>query len=160
MYNIEIEVLLILWYSHTKVMLRYQQEHIRTGGQIRACMCKSNRSPIVQSKLLNHTKNRTPGHVLSNHGLYLCTAAQYMLLFLVLAVNSNWFQIYRVTCSYSSHLFLCAIGPKQSYLEVVHLVAVFVHLNSIESEINNYVSTAGTINSQRRLEAGHAQGSK
>ena len=27
--------------------------------------------PVVWSKLLNHTKNRTPGHMLSNNGLYL-----------------------------------------------------------------------------------------
>ena len=30
-------------------------------------------------KLLNCAKNRTPSHVLSNNGLCLCTAAQYML---------------------------------------------------------------------------------
>ena len=54
-----------------------------------------NGKPIVWSKLLKHAKNRTPGHVLSNKGLCLCAAAQYMLLFLVVAVNSNQFQIVR-----------------------------------------------------------------
>ena len=34
-------------------------------------------------------KNRTPGHMLSNNGLY---HVQYLLLFLVLAVNSDQFQ--------------------------------------------------------------------
>ena len=33
-----------------------------------------------------------------------------MLLFVVLAVNSAWFQIYVVTRSYSSRLFLCALA--------------------------------------------------
>ena len=45
---------------------------------------------IVQ---LNCTKNRPPGHVLSNNGLCLCTAVQYVLLSLVLVVNSDQFQI-------------------------------------------------------------------
>ena len=44
--------------------------------------------------------------------------------------------------SYSSHLFLFALEPKQSYLEVVPLAAVFAHLNGIGSEIKDYVSTA------------------
>ena len=55
---------------------------------------------------MNHTKNRTTGHVPSNNGLYLRSAAQYVLLLLVLAVNSEF---YRVTRSYSSHLFLCTL---------------------------------------------------
>ena len=42
--------------------------------------------------------------MLSNNGLCLRIAAQYMLLFLVLAVNSDRFKIYGVTCSYSSIL--------------------------------------------------------
>ena len=37
--------------------------------------------------------------------------AQYVLLFLVLAVNSNWFQI---SWSYSSCLFLWALGSAYS----------------------------------------------
>jgi len=32
------------------------------------------------------------------------------VLFLVLVVNSNWFQIYGVACSYSSCLFLYALA--------------------------------------------------
>ena len=47
-------------------------------------------------------------HVLSNNRLYLRTAAQYVSLFLVLAVISDQFHV--VICSYSSHLFLCALG--------------------------------------------------
>ena len=50
---------------------------------------------IVRSKLLNRTENRTPGHIISNSGLCLRAAAQYVLLFLVLAVNSDRFQILR-----------------------------------------------------------------
>ena len=48
-------------------------------------MCNSNRSLIVRSKL-NHTKNKTSHYMLM----------QYMLLFLVLAVKSVWFQILRI----------------------------------------------------------------
>ena len=44
--------------------------------------------------------------MLSNNHLCLGTDAQYMLLFLVLAVNSDWF---RISCTYSGHLFLCAL---------------------------------------------------
>ena len=108
-------------------------------------------SPV---KITKRSKNRTPGHVLSNYGLYLRAAAQCMLLFLVF----HGFKFYRVTRSYSSHPFLCILEPKQSYLEVVHLAEVFARLNGIGSEINDYVSTAGTINSQRRLEASDVRG--
>ena len=48
-------------------------------------------------------KNRTPSHVLSNNGLCLCKHAQYVLLFLVLAVNSDRFE---VTYFYFSCRFL------------------------------------------------------
>ena len=47
--------------------------------------------------------------MLSNNVLRLHAAAQYVLLFLALAVNSDWFQIYEVTCSYSNHPFLCTL---------------------------------------------------
>ena len=71
------------------------QERIRTGSLSKTVTLK------VLSKLLNQTKSRTSGHVLSNNGLCnIClyaayTHAQYMyvLLFLVLAVNSDRFQI-------------------------------------------------------------------
>ena len=67
-----------------------------------------------------------------------------MLLFLVLAVNSDQFQILRsYALTHASHLFLSALEPKQSYLEVVPLAAVFARLNGIGSEINDYLSTAG-----------------
>ena len=47
--------------------------------------------------------------MLSNDGLCLQPAAQYVLLFLVWFNNSDQFQIYKVTRSYSSHPFLCAL---------------------------------------------------
>ena len=43
-------------------------------------------------KLLNHTKNRTPSHVLSNNGL--CQHKRDVLQVLVLAVNSDWFGVH------------------------------------------------------------------
>ena len=42
--------------------------------------------------------------------VYAACHVQYVLLFLVLAVNSNQFQIYGVTHSYSSRTFLCTLG--------------------------------------------------
>ena len=50
-------------------------------------------SSKLTAKLLNCTKNRTSGYMLSNIGACLGVAVQYMLLFLVLAVNSDQFQI-------------------------------------------------------------------
>ena len=44
--------------------------------------------------------------MLSNNGLCLRAAVQYVLLFLVRFSNSDWFQIYGVTRSYHSRLFL------------------------------------------------------
>ena len=51
--------------------------------------------PVVQAKLLNRTKNSIPSHMLSNNGLCLCIAAHYVLLLLVLVVNSTRFGISR-----------------------------------------------------------------
>ena len=48
--------------------------------------------------------------MLSNNGSCLCAAAQYVLLFLVRFNNSDRFQIYVVTRSYSSRPFLRALG--------------------------------------------------
>ena len=47
--------------------------------------------------------------MLSNNGLCLCAAVQYVLLFLVRFNNSDRFQIYGVTRSYSSRPFLCTL---------------------------------------------------
>ena len=49
-------------------------------------------------------------HMLNNNGLCLRAAAQYILLLLVWFNNSDRFQIYRVTRSYSSRLFLCTLA--------------------------------------------------
>ena len=43
---------------------------------------------------------------------------QYVLLLLVLAVNSDQFKIYVVTHSYSSRLFLCALALLQYRLKL------------------------------------------
>ena len=69
-------------------------------------------------------------HVLSNNRLYLRTAAQYVSLFLVLAVISDRFHI--VICSYSSHLFLCALGQYYrahniTVLAKMQAITIFVH---------------------------------
>ena len=48
--------------------------------------------PVVPSKLLNRTKNKTTCHMLSNNSLRLCSRRS-ALLFLILAVNSYQFQI-------------------------------------------------------------------
>ena len=45
-----------------------------------------------------------------------------MLLFLVLAGNFTLFNFYVVTRSYSSHLFLCALGITLSGLAITHYV--------------------------------------
>ena len=60
-------------------------------ARVRACI--SNRSTESGQNLLNCTTNRIPGHVLGNNGLCLHTATPYVLLFLVLVVNSHYFQI-------------------------------------------------------------------
>ena len=54
-------------------------------------------------------KYKRPCHMLSNNGLCLVSTqhALYVLPFLVLVVNSDQFVI---SCSYSSHLFLCALS--------------------------------------------------
>ena len=49
--------------------------------------------------------------MLTNNGLCLCTAVQYVL-FLVLMVNSTRFRIYVVTRSYSSHTLSALVGTK------------------------------------------------
>ena len=48
--------------------------------------------------------------MLSNNGLCLRAAVQYMLLFLARFNNSDWSQIYRLIHSYSSRSFLCALA--------------------------------------------------
>ena len=87
------------------------------------CMyVKAHKNGQLESRLLNHTKNRTSGYTLSNTGLYLRAAAQYVLLFLVLAVNYDWFQILQSytlllkppilmhVCSEALLLVLCKVG--------------------------------------------------
>ena len=66
--------------------------------------------------ILNHAKNGTPGHMLSNNGLCLCTATTIFIWF----NNSNRFQIYGVACSYSSCPLLCALDLAIYW--VAHLV--------------------------------------
>ena len=56
-----------------------------------------------------HTFTLYDYKVLKERDRYSMQHAQYMLLVLALAVNSNQFQLYVVTRSYSSHLFLCAL---------------------------------------------------
>ena len=60
------------------------------------------------SLITNCTKNKTLSHVLSNNGLCLRTAVQYVLLFLVLAVGKFlvFFVFFRVTRSASSYELL------------------------------------------------------
>ena len=53
-----------------------------------------------------HTFTLYDYKVLKERDRYSMQHAQYMLLVLALAVNSNQFQLYVVTSSYSSHLFL------------------------------------------------------
>ena len=48
--------------------------------------------------------------MLSNNGLCLCAAVQYVLLFLAWFNNSDWSQIYELIHSYSSRSFLCALA--------------------------------------------------
>ena len=57
---------------------------------------------------MNCTENRARGHMLSNNDLCLHPAVQYVLLFLVLAVNSDRFSDFtelhaltQATCSYA-----------------------------------------------------------
>ena len=55
--------------------------------------------------------------MLSNNGLCLRTATLYVLLFLVQFNNSDQFELYGVTRSYSSRPFLCALG--QTYVQSI-----------------------------------------
>ena len=48
--------------------------------------------------------------MLSNNGLMSMQHVQDVLLVLVLAINSDQFQIYRVALYYSSRPFLCTLG--------------------------------------------------
>ena len=68
---------------------------------------------LTPAHLLNPTKYRTLGHVLSNNGQCLRAAVQYVLLFYLCS-----FKIYRVTCSYSdAHSYtLLIVGIKMCYL--------------------------------------------
>ena len=52
--------------------------------------------------------------MLSNSGLSLRTAAQYVQLLLAFTVNSPGFEFYVVTRPYYSRLFLCALVPAVS----------------------------------------------
>ena len=45
-------------------------------------------------KIIKLTQNKTPGHILSNNALCLRSSAQYMLLFLVLAGNFKFMELY------------------------------------------------------------------
>ena len=47
---------------------------------------------------------------LATMALCLCSMHSYVLLFIVLVVNSTGFKFYGVTRSYSSHPFLCALA--------------------------------------------------
>ena len=58
--------------------------------------------------------------------------AQYVLLFLVLVVNSDRFQIYRVTCSYSSWTFV----------ELPDYIMIFKYMVSTQS-CNLYINECG-----------------
>ena len=59
---------------------------------------------------------------------------QGMLLFLVLAVNSAWFEFYVVTRSSSSHPFLCALATvdaevHSSSVSIVYIVCLHIVLS-------------------------------
>ena len=71
---------LSVWDQDCHVVLAVLQERIRMSGRVTPIEAHS---PIKIIELLR------------NSGLCLHTAAQYKLLFLVLAVISNWFQILR-----------------------------------------------------------------
>ena len=55
-------------------------------------------TPIEAHSLVKIVESRTLVHMLSNNSLCLRSMHKYMLLFLVLAVNSDWFQI---LCKYT-----------------------------------------------------------
>ena len=50
-------------------------------------------TPPEACSLVKLSKNNIPSHVLGNNDLPLLSYAQYVLLLLALAVNSNWFLI-------------------------------------------------------------------
>ena len=81
----------------------WYQEHIRTGSQSKSQCVNFNRNP--QSSQNYRLKIEHPARAQQQCGLCLRIAAQYILLFLVMV------QIcIIVTCSHSSHLFLCALA--------------------------------------------------
>ena len=66
--------------------------YIRMGG-LNKSVCITPIDLVVWSTLLNHTKNRTPGHMVSNSGLYLYTACAVHVTIFSLVVSSDQFQI-------------------------------------------------------------------
>ena len=71
----------------------------------------SNVTPIEEAGSPVKIIDRTPGHALSNNGLCLHAAAQYVLRFLVLAVNSKFYDLRSVRmCS-----CLSKVLPKHTY---------------------------------------------
>ena len=88
---------------------------------------------VVWSKLVNCTKNRTPGHMLNNNGLCQCSMHRASNIFSILAVNSDRFRIYRVTRSYSSRPFLCTLvliygNMRYQYVKTSFKIELFVGL--------------------------------
>ena len=69
-----------------------RRENEKRRGRRYVCVTPIEARSLV--KITDHTRNRTLGHMRSNNGLCL-QHAQYVLLFLVLAVNSNQFKILR-----------------------------------------------------------------
>ena len=68
---------------------------------------RKSRSPV---KIIQPYLKWITSHVLSSNGL-IYAAVQYVLLFLVLVVNPDWFQIYGIACSFSNcvlmHFWQC-----------------------------------------------------
>ena len=91
------------------------QERIRTDG-----LSKSDRSPyIVWSKLLNLTKNRTLGHMLSNNALWLrATCSVRVTIFSTGGMVSNFTELHALTQAARSYALL-ALLRAQEFLDHV-----------------------------------------
>ena len=79
---------------------------------------------ILWSKLLNCTEKRTPSHVLSDNGLFLRQLHQHVTIF----NTGGKFKFYVVTHSYSSRLFLCALGTTHAHAHLTALQAPMMQM--------------------------------
>ena len=78
------------------------RERTRTGGLSKSMYLQQ--KLVVRSKLLNHAKNRTSGHMLSNNGLCQCSMRSTCYYF---SPISNLTELHALTLAAHSYALLC-----------------------------------------------------